>query len=80
MDGVERRCNVGRAHALPREAVFGIFNKLFELINALSTNSEDKLDGTLWIIGTEHNTPPRRVYKQIVSCACFHFLTVVIWP
>jgi hypothetical protein len=46
MDGVERRCNVGGVHALPREVVFGIF-KLFESINALPTNSEDWLDGTL---------------------------------
>ena len=79
MNGVERRCNVGGVHALPREVVFGIF-KLFQSINALSTNSEDSWMGLFWIIGTEHNTPPRKVYKQIVSCACFHFLRVVIWP
>lgn len=34
--------------------------------------------GLFWIIGAEHNSPPRKVYKQIVSCACFHFLTVMI--
>jgi hypothetical protein len=47
MDGVERRRNVGEVQALPREEVFGILIKLFELINAFSTHSEDKLAGTL---------------------------------
>jgi len=31
-----------------------------------------------WNTGTEHNTPLWKVYKQTVSCLCFHFLTVVI--
>jgi hypothetical protein len=47
MDVLERRCNVGVVQALPREVVFGIFNKLFESINAFSVNSEDKVAGTL---------------------------------
>jgi hypothetical protein len=43
MDGMERRCNVGEVQALSREIVFGIFIKLFASINALPTNSEDKV-------------------------------------
>jgi hypothetical protein len=79
MDVLERRCNVGGVQALPRKVVFGIFDKLVESINAFSTNSEDKVAGTFfWNTGTEHNTPLWKVYKQTVSCACFHFLTVVI--
>jgi hypothetical protein len=46
MDVLERRCNVGGVQALPREVVFGIFNKLFKSINAFSTNSEDEVAGT----------------------------------
>lgn len=80
MDGMERRCDVGGVQALPCEGVFGIFIKLFESINVYSTHSEDKMVGTLWIMGTEHNIPIWKAYKQTVSCVCFHFLTVVIWP
>ncbi len=47
MDGTDRRCNLGELQALPREEVFGIFIKLFESMDAISTNSEDKGHGTL---------------------------------
>jgi hypothetical protein len=46
MDGTGRRCNVGGVQALPRGDVFGIFIKLLESTNAISTNSEDKAVGT----------------------------------
>lgn len=36
--------------------------------------------GLFWNTGTEHNIPSWKVYKQTVSCTCFHFLTVVILP
>jgi hypothetical protein len=36
--------------------------------------------GLFWIMETEHSIPIWKAYKQTVSCACFHFLTVVIWP
>jgi hypothetical protein len=41
-------------------------------------NSDNEAAGTHLVAGTEHNIPFHKVYKQIVSNACFHFLTVVI--
>jgi len=55
----------------------GSSHNCFESINAFSTNSDNEAAETLLIAGTEHNIPYCKVYKQIVSDACFHFLTVV---
>jgi hypothetical protein len=41
-------------------------------------NSDNEEAGTPLTAGTEHNIPFYKVYKQIVSNTCFHFLTVVI--
>lgn len=59
-------------------------SRLWDLHTAVSNrstrslqNSDNEVTGTLWNAETEHNIPFCKVYKQIVSCACFHFLTVV---
>lgn len=76
---MQRRRNVGKVQALPREVVFGIFIKLFDSIMRSLHTRQTKWLGLFLEQGTELNIPARKVYKQAVSCVCFHFLTVVIW-
>jgi hypothetical protein len=67
----------GRYRLFQEKLSLGSSHNCFESINAFSTNSDNEVAGTLLIAGTEHNIHYCKVYKQIVSDACFHFLTVV---
>lgn len=70
----------GRVQALLREVVFGIFIKLFESVNAFSTNSDDKVAGALLEYLAWHNILFGSLQTDCLYCACFHFLEVVIRP
>lgn len=71
---MEIQCGGGRA--LPREEVFGIFIKLFESVRVLyKLRQQDRWES----FGLRRRALYLKVYKQIISCACFRFLTVVIW-
>ena len=75
----EKRYSVGEVQALLREEVFGIFIQALwnRPTRSLSTLG-DKITGILLDSGDwAQYIPLGKVYKQAVSCDCFHFLAVV---
>lgn len=75
----ERRCNVEKHGPFLEKWSWDLHQAVSELMRSLSTLADNVLVCRC-ATETEHNLSLRDVYKQIVCCKGFHFLTVVNWP